>query len=154
MLAASHQRVDVIAYSLIQFQQSFGSEANCAEAVTRARWPSRFRCPCCGNSAHCVLGTDSRRLFQCNACRHQASLTAGTLLAGTKLPLTKWLLATYLISQAKTGSAALPLKRQIGVSYCFNLLFDLAWLVPHLIVDVCRAKAKPERLIRHAEFAF
>jgi hypothetical protein len=43
-------------------------------------------------------------------------LTASTLLSSTKLPLTTWFLAMYLISQAKTGLSALALKRQIGVS--------------------------------------
>jgi hypothetical protein len=64
----------------------------------------------------------SRRLFQRNACRLQASLSAGTLFASTKLRLTQRFLAIYLISQAKTGLPALTLKRQIGVIYPTALL--------------------------------
>jgi hypothetical protein len=81
-----------------------------------------------------VLGSGPRRLFQCNACHHQASLTAGSLLASTKLPLTKWFLAIYLISQAKTGLSALALKRQIGVSY------PTAWLMHHKIMTAMAAQ--------------
>ena len=55
-------------------------------------------------------------------------MTAGTLFAGTKLPLTTWFLAIYLISQAKTGLSAFALKRQFGVSY------PTAWLVHHKIM--------------------
>jgi hypothetical protein len=148
-LVASHQRVDAMAYNPIQFQhgmslpeflESFGTEATCAEAVHRARWPDGFRCPRCSHSAHCVLGTGSLRLFQCNACHHQASLTAGTLFASTKLPLTKWFLAIYLISQAKTGMAALPLKRYIGVSY------PTAWLMHHKIMTAMAARDAQHRL--------
>ena len=76
-----------------------------------------------------MLGAGSRRLFQCNARRHQASLIAGIVFASTKLPLTKWFLAIYLISRAKTGVSALALKRQIGVS-C-----PTAWLMHHKLMQ-------------------
>lgn len=71
-----------------------------------------------------------RKVFQCNACRHQASLIAGTVFQGTKLPLTIWFLAICLISQAKTGLSALALKRQLGVSY------PTAWLMHHKLMQV------------------
>jgi len=58
----------------------------------------------------------SRKVFQCHACRHQASLIAGTIFQGTKLPLTTWFLAIHLISQAKTWLPALALRRHLGVS--------------------------------------
>jgi ISXO2-like transposase domain len=74
---------------------------------------------------HYVVGHGARKLFQCNACRNQTSLTAGSLMEHTKLPLTTWFLANYLISQAKTGLSALALKRQLGVSY------PTAWLLLH-----------------------
>ena len=51
--------------------------------------------------------SDGRSLFQCHDCHRQTSLTAGTLFGSTKLPLTKWFLAFYLVSQAKTGLSAL-----------------------------------------------
>lgn len=89
----------------------------CAEAVMAERWPEGFRCPGCGGAAHCVITVNLRPLFQCNACRRRTSITAGTMFAGTKLPLTTWFLAIYFISQAKTGLSALALKRHLGVSY-------------------------------------
>jgi hypothetical protein len=68
-------------------------------------------------------------LFQCQACRHQTSLIAGTVMQGTKLTLTVWFLAIYLISQAKTGLSALALMRQLGVSY------PTAWLIHHKLMQ-------------------
>ena len=121
-----------MAYNPIQFQPGmsipeflscFGIEAQCAQVLKVARWPGGFRCPRCAAPDHYVVGHGARKLFQCQACRHQTSLTAGSLMEHTKLPLTKWFLAIYLISQAKTGLAALALKRQIGVSY------PTAWLL-------------------------
>src|SRR3546814_10342689 len=46
----------------------------------RSRWPEGFRCPRCAGTVHCVLRDGTRKVFQCSACRHQASLIAGTLL--------------------------------------------------------------------------
>jgi len=102
--------------SLFEFFEKFGSEAQCEAAVQRVRWPQGFRCPRCGAAAHCVLQVRARKTFQCNVCHHQASVIAGTLFEGTKLALTVWFLAIYLISQAKTGLSALALKRDLGVS--------------------------------------
>ena len=96
--------------SLPKFLQCFGTEAACAEAVRRARWPDGFVCPRCQASAHCIVISGIRGLFQCHACHRQTSVIAGTLFGNTKLPLTRWFLAIYLISQAKTGLSALELK--------------------------------------------
>ena len=115
--------------SMPEFFNQFGTESQCAAALEKARWPDGFRCPCCGAAAHCVLRGAARKMFQCNACRHQTSLIAGTVLQGTKLGLTVWFLAIYLISQAKTGLSALALKRQLGVSY------PSAWLICHKLMQ-------------------
>jgi hypothetical protein len=58
-----------------------------------------------------------QKTFQCQACRHQTSLTYGTLFQSTHLTLTLWFLAIYLISQGKTGLSSQALKRALGVSY-------------------------------------
>jgi transposase-like protein len=138
-----------VTYNLIQFQHGmslpdflkcFGTEAACAQALYLANWSRGFRCPRCGGGAHCELGDGSRRRFQCNACHHQTSLTAGTLLSSTKLPLTTWFLAIYLISQAKTGLSALALKRQLGVSY------PTAWLIQHKIMTAMQQREAVHQL--------
>jgi len=125
--------------SIPEFLRSFGTEAQCAEAVKAARWPSGFRCPRCSSADHYVVGHGARKLFQCNGCRHQTSLTAGSLMEHTKLPLTTWFLAIYLISQAKTGLSSLALKRQVGVSY------PTAWLMQQ---KISRAMGQQERTHR------
>jgi transposase-like protein len=115
--------------SLFEFFQERGTEAQCEAALEEARWPHGFRCPCCGGAAHCVLRVKARKTFQCNGCHHQTSLIAGTLFEGTKLALTVWFLAMYLISQAKSGLSALALKRALGVSY------PTAWLMHHKLMQ-------------------
>jgi transposase-like protein len=115
--------------SMPEFLRLFGTEAQCEAALEQARWPEGFRCPHCGQGAHYVLRIGTRKSFQCCACRRQTSLIAGTLFQGTKLALTVWFLAIYLISQAKTGLSALALKRYLGVSY------PTAWLVHHKLMQ-------------------
>jgi len=67
--------------SIPEFLGFFGTEAQCAEAVKQARWPDGFRYPRCAVGEHYVVGQGARKLFQCGCCRHQASLTAGRLVA-------------------------------------------------------------------------
>ena len=94
--------------SMPGFLKEYGTEAQCEQALEAVRWPEGFRCPRCDHTTHCVLRDGARKVFQCTRCRHQASLIAGTVFQGTKLALTIWFLAIYLISQAKTGLSALP----------------------------------------------
>lgn len=115
--------------SMPEFLKDCGTESQCEQALEAVRWPEGFRCPRCAGEAHYVLRDGVRKVFQCNACRHQASLIAGTIFQGTKLPLTIWFLAIYLLSQAKTGLSALALKRQLGVSY------PTAWLIHHKLMQ-------------------
>jgi ribosomal protein L37AE/L43A/transposase-like protein len=112
--------------SLKDFLARYGTQAQCEQALTAWRWPQGFVCPECGKTAHCVLG---RGLYQCHHCRRQTSITAGTLFAGTKLPLSTWFLAIYLLTQSKNGISALEMSRQLGV--CYNS----AWLLKHKLMQ-------------------
>lgn len=132
--------------SMPEFYKLFGTEALCSAALENARWSDGFgkppspRCPDCGGAAHCILHSIGNKVFQCNACRHQTSLIAGTIFQSTKLPLTIWLLAIYLVSQAKTGLSALALKRQLGESY------PTAWLMQHKLVQAMTEREAPYTL--------
>jgi hypothetical protein len=118
--------------SLPQFLEQYGTEEACREALFQLRWPDGFRCPDCDHHSHCELR--SRSLMQCHRCHHQTSLTAGTLFAHTQLPLTSWFLAMFLLTQSKTGLAALALARHLGVSY------NTAWLVKHKLMQAMRER--------------
>ena len=119
-------------YSLVQFMDEYGSEEKCMEALIRWRWPNGFVCPRCSHSGHCRV--QSRGLYQCSGCRYQVSLTAGTILASTKLPLRTWFLAMYLMTQTKNGISALELSRQLSVSY------NTAWKVKHKLMQVMKER--------------
>ncbi len=116
--------------SLAGFLDQYGSEAQCARALRRARWPKGFVCPRCQHRSYSrCANRHGERLWQCSACRHQTSLISDTLFASTKLPLTRWFLALYLLTQSKTNMAALELMRHLGVCY------RTAWRVKHKIMQ-------------------
>ena len=119
-------------YSLTQFMEDYGTEDQCTEALFRWRWPNGFVCPRCEHTEYCCV--QSRSLYQCRGCRHQVSLTAGTILASTKLPLRTWFLAMYLMTQTKNGISGLELSRQLGVSY------NTAWSLKHKLMQVMKER--------------
>jgi hypothetical protein len=139
VIAIGQRAVAIMTMNKIQFQpglsmqeflKNYGTEAQCEQALEVVRWPAGFQCSRCADKAHSVLRDGSRKVFQCGACRYQASLIAGTVFQGTKLPLTLWFLAIYQINQAKTGLSALALKRHLGGSY------PTAWLMQHKLMQV------------------
>jgi transposase-like protein len=114
--------------SLLEFQRLYGTEELCEAALEKARWPDGFRCPRCKSHEHGLVYGRRLKRYQCRSCGHQATLTAGTIMQATKLPLTSWFLAFYLIGQAKTGISSLELSRHLGVKY------DTAWLLHNKIL--------------------
>ena len=128
--------------SLPGFQRLYGTEEQCEAALEKARWPDGFRCPHCNGHEHGLVYGRRLKRYQCRNCGHQATLTAGTIMQATKLPLTSWFLAFYLIGQAKTGISSLELSRHLGVNY------DTAWLLHNKIL---RAMAdREEAYLLHA----
>jgi hypothetical protein len=69
----------------------------------------------------------TQALYECSACGHQDSITAGTIFHRTKLPLRAWFLAIFLMAVDKGGKSALALSRELGLRY------DAAWLMHHKI---------------------
>ncbi|MCE2597266.1 transposase [Motilimonas cestriensis] len=102
-------------YSMFEFINDYGSEEKCEHALFQWRFPNGYVCRECGNTTYCKL--KSRKILQCNHCRHQHSLISGTLFESTKLPLTKWFLAIHLLTQSKTGISAMALKRELGPTF-------------------------------------
>jgi transposase-like protein len=110
-----------------EFRERFGSEEACRKALLELRWPEGLRCPACGHDGFCEL--KGRKVFQCNRCKKQVSLTAGTVFQDTKLPLTTWFLALYHLSQSKGGISSIELGRRLGVKQA------TAWLMKHKLMQ-------------------
>ena len=126
--------------SMAQFILRYGTEAKCYRALYRARWPRGFRCPRCDSRPRSRFRRAGRIYYQCRACRHQTTLTSGTVFEGSKLPLTTWFLAMHLLTGSKTNMSALELKRHLGVCY------DSAWKLKHKIMQVMTEREEPRQL--------
>lgn len=102
------------------------------------RWPNGPVCPHCGNanrSAICALQGKKHRagLYQCNACREQFTVTVGTVFERSKIPLNKWLLASFLMASSKKGISAHQLFRMLGFGS-----YRTAWFMAHRIREAMK----------------
>ncbi len=82
--------------SLVEFQKRFASEEDCAAYLFAVRWPDSFQCPACGRGK-AWPHRGKRFVHQCAGCGRQTSVTAGTVMHGSKLPLTLWFNASTII---------------------------------------------------------
>lgn len=102
---------------LLLFQQNYADESSCIALVYRLKWPSGYRCPRCDHSAAYTITTRRLPLYECRNCKHQASLTAGTVMDKSKTPLHKWLCTMFLVASCKSRTNAVTLAELISVSY-------------------------------------
>ena len=110
--------------TLHAFHEAFPDEARCWVWLRRMRWPRGFRCPRCRGQAS--YRPARRDLEQCQGCRYQVSLTAGTVLHKTRVPLRTWLLAVFFVARHKQSISALQLQRDAGIGS-----YKTAWLLLH-----------------------
>jgi transposase-like protein len=106
----------------------FTDKAKAREHLEATRWPHGPVCPHCGvvNEATALHGKAHRDgVYQCNACREQFTATVGTVFERSKVPLNKWLLASFLMASSKKGVSAHQLHRTLGVTY------KTAWFMAH-----------------------
>jgi hypothetical protein len=87
--------------SLQQFMAIFPDDDVCADWLQRRRWPDGFVCPCCHARKGWKLQTKPWT-FECAACGKQTSVTAGTIMHGTHLPLRTWFIAAHLVATRTT----------------------------------------------------
>ncbi|MGH9577645.1 MAG: transposase, partial [Terriglobales bacterium] len=98
-----------------EFVGMFPDVDACAAYLERLRWPSGFICSACGGTGAPWRHTRGRLV--CPACRHHASVTAGTILDKTRTPLTTWFEAAWHVTTAKNGLSAKTLERTLGTRY-------------------------------------
>lgn len=109
------------------------------EHLEAQRWPDGPYCPHCGNSDQTKIAKvegkkQSHRagLYYCNECKGQFTVTVGTVFERSKIPLNKWLLATFLLTSSKKGMSAHQLHRMLGVTY------KTAWFMAHRIREAMK----------------
>ena len=122
--------------SLPEFERRFPDEAACAEWLLERRWGSGFACPGCGHDRFWRLGRKVLTL-QCRACRRETSVTAGTVMHRSHLPLKVWFTAAWLVATHRNGMSARQLWLQPGLGS-----YKSAWL---LLRKLRAAMVDPDR---------
>ena len=101
---------------------AFHDDEKAREALEGVRWPNGPVCPHCGNLDRDKIakgkGSAHRSgLYYCAACDGQFTVTVGTVMERSKIPISKWLLAMHLMGASRKGMSALQLQRMLGVTY-------------------------------------
>lgn len=105
----------------------FSCEIKCREYLERLRWPSGPVCAKCGGKEFArVQGREN--IQRCTACQTHLSVMAGTVFNDSHLPLQKWFLATFILTQSKKGVSACQIQRMLGIGG-----YKTAWYLCHRI---------------------
>jgi transposase-like protein len=115
----------------------FTDETKAREWLETRVWPHGPNCPHCGAIENDVTKLDGSKhrpgLFQCNQCREQFTVTVGTVFERSKLPLSKWLAALFLLTASKKGVSAHQIHRSLGISY------KSSWFMMHRLREAMRS---------------
>ena len=110
---------------LLSLAERFHSDEKCHAYLEALRWPNGIRCPRCQGAK--VSRIQKRGQYDCDSCRYQFSVTAGTIFHDSHLPLSKWFMAVYLMGESKKSMSANQIKRTLRISY------KTAWYLCHRI---------------------
>jgi hypothetical protein len=123
-----------------EFEVRFPDDAACARHLVERRWPDGFVCPVCDSRKGWPLNRE-RPAWECAGCRRQTSVTAGTVMHRSHLPLRTWFLAAHIVASHSNGISALQLQGQLGLGS-----YKSAWL---LLQKLRRAMVDPDRRPLH-----
>lgn len=111
-------------------QASAMTEEDARQYIESALWPSGPVCPHCGSKKMWEVKNASARdgVYKCGKCRKEYSVTVGTVMHGSHIPLRQWLIAFHLMTSSKKGVSALQLQRNLGLGS-----YKSAWHLAHRI---------------------
>lgn len=127
--------------SWVEFLDWFHSEQACRNYLEKLRWVDGFICPKCGMVSH--VERMSRVRWICRECKHQSTVTAGTVFDKTRTELRVWFAAIWYITNQKQGVSALGLQRVLGLGS-----YETAWAMLHRLR---RAMVRPDRELLHGD---
>jgi transposase-like protein len=114
----------------------FTDEAAAREWLEARVWPNGAVCLHCGATGEDVTKLEGKAhragVYQCKACREQFTVTVKTVFERSKIPLTKWLAALFLMTASKKGVSAHQVHRMLGVSY------KSTWFMMHRLREAMR----------------
>lgn len=119
--------------SLFDLMDAFPDEQACLDHLRSIRWRDGEFCPHC--SSNRVYHFSDRKTFKCGDCRERFSIKVGTIFHDTKLPLRKWFMAIWMITNHPKGIASTTLAKDLKITQ------KTAWHVLHRIRHAARTKS-------------
>jgi transposase-like protein len=114
----------------------FTDETKAREWLETRVWPNGPVCPHCGSTGDDVTALNGKAhrpgLYQCAGCREQFTVTVKTVFERSKVPLSKWLAALFMMTASKKGVSAHQIHRSLGISY------KTAWFLCHRLREAMR----------------
>ena len=125
--------------SFPEFARMFSTEDACFDYIVASRWPEGFVCRYCRHDN----SFDRRdiRAVQCTRCSGTNYITAGTVMHGSRQPLSFWLWAAYLIVTDKRGMSAKRLQEHLGIKR-YETAFQMFHKLRAAMVNPERVKLK------------
>jgi transposase-like protein len=118
----------------------FTDETKAREWLEARVWPHGPICPHCGASHDDVTALKGKAhrpgLYQCSQCREQFTVTVKTVFERSKIPLSKWLAALFMLTASKKGVSAHQVHRSLDISY------KSAWFMMHRLREAMRSDPK------------
>jgi transposase-like protein len=115
----------------------FTDETKAREWLEARVWRTGPVCPHCGSTGDDVTKLEGKKhrpgVYQCNGCREQFTVTVKTVFERSKIPLSKWLAALFLLTGSKKGISAHQVHRMLGLSY------KSAWFMMHRLREAMRS---------------
>ena len=113
--------------SMVGAVRMFSDEPKAEAWFINERWPNGVRCPDCDCDRVQARPTRKPQPFRCKACRSDFSVKTGSIMHGSKLPLTTWGVAMYLLTTNLKGVSSVKLHRDLGITQ------KAAWHLAHRI---------------------
>lgn len=116
--------------NLVEISKICANEDSARDLLESILWPNGPVCPHCkGTKAYKInsaAGSSTRTgLYKCAACRKQFTVTVGTIFADSHIPISKWMMAIFILCSAKKAISAHQLHRSLGIAY------KSAWFMAH-----------------------
>ncbi|SON56731.1 Transposase [Hartmannibacter diazotrophicus] len=119
--------------SLFDLMDAFPDEQSCVDHLRSIRWRDGEFCPHCNGGR--IYHFSDRKTFKCSDCRKRFSIKVGTIFEDTKLPLRKWFMAIWLITNHPKGIASTTLAKDLKVTQ------KTAWFVLHRLRHAARTQS-------------
>jgi transposase-like protein len=124
----------------------FSNPDNCIDYLAIRRWPDgRVLCPTCGSDK--VKFNADRRIWQCSShhSKRQFSIKVGTIMEDSAIPLDKWLMAMWMVTNCKNGISSYEIAKDVKVTQ------KSAWFMLHRIRLAMQDEASENKLSGHVE---